>query len=72
MNNDKWLTLEELAEYLKLGRTKLYQMAQYREIPASKVGRQWRFDREEIDTWVRDQRASVKGSTANRKKTHGT
>ena len=54
MNTDKWLTLDELAEYLKLGRTKLYRMAQSDEIPASKVGNQWRFDREEIDDWVND------------------
>jgi len=69
MNNDKWLTLDELAEYLKLGRTKLYQMAQGGEIPASKVGNQWRFDREEIDAWVRSQRTSVKHQTANEKRT---
>lgn len=56
MDNDKWLTLEELTEYLKLGRTKLYQMAQKGKLPASKVGNQWRFDREEIDEWVRSQR----------------
>ena len=53
MDNDKWLTLEELAEYLKMGRTKLYRMAQASEIPASKVGSQWRFDREEINAWMK-------------------
>ena len=52
----KWLTLDELAEYLKLSRTKLYRMAQKGEIPASKVGSQWRFDREEIDAWMKKQR----------------
>ncbi len=56
MNNDKWLTLDELSEYLKFGRTKLYQMAQDGSIPASKIGNQWRFDREEIDEWVKRQR----------------
>jgi excisionase family DNA binding protein len=58
MDVDKWLTLDELAEYLKLGRTTLYRMAQEGDIPASKVGSQWRFDREEIDDWVRAQRSS--------------
>lgn len=38
MDRTKWLTIEELAEYLKMGRTKLYRMAQDGEIPASKVG----------------------------------
>ena len=56
MNIGKWLTIDELAEYLKLGRTKLYRLAQNGEIPGSKIGSQWRFDREEIDEWVRDQR----------------
>jgi excisionase family DNA binding protein len=50
--NDKWLTMEELATYLKMSRTKLYQMAQKNEIPASKIGNQWRFDRDRIDDWM--------------------
>jgi len=56
MDQDKWLTMDELAEYLKMGRTKLYRMAQEGEIPASKVGNQWRFDREEIDQWMKSRR----------------
>ena len=60
---DRWLTLDELAEYLKLSQSKLYRMAQNGEIPASKVGSQWRFDRHEIDTWMKNQ----KPDTANTK-----
>jgi excisionase family DNA binding protein len=59
MVQDKWLTIDELSEYLKMGRTKLYRMAQDGEIPASKVGNQWRFDREEIDEWMKRQRPTV-------------
>ncbi|QEP42641.1 DNA-binding protein [Ectothiorhodospiraceae bacterium BW-2] len=51
--NDKWLTVEELAAYLKMSRTKLYAMTQKGEIPASKIGNQWRFDRDEIDEWMK-------------------
>jgi len=54
MDRTKWLTIEELAEYLKMGRTKLYRMAQDGDIPASKVGNQWRFDRERIDAWMNE------------------
>jgi len=50
---DNWLTIEELAGYIKMSRTKLYGMAQRGEIPASKIGNQWRFDREEIDQWMK-------------------
>jgi PTS system nitrogen regulatory IIA component len=53
MVHDKWLTVEELAKYLKMGRTKLYCLAQEGRIPTYKVGGQWRFDREEIDRWMK-------------------
>ncbi len=53
---NKWLTLDELADYLQMSRTKLYQLARQNRIPASKIGSQWRFDRETIDQWVADSR----------------
>jgi excisionase family DNA binding protein len=49
---DKWLTLEQIAEYLQMSTSSIYKMAQAGKIPAYKVGRQWRFKREEIDKWV--------------------
>lgn len=51
----EWLTLEELAAYLKFGRSTLYRMAQKGELPASKIGRTWRFERSAIDEWMRQQ-----------------
>ncbi len=56
MGSDKWITLEELAGYLKLSTSKLYRMAQDGDIPASKIASQWRFDRDEIDEWAKNQR----------------
>lgn len=56
--NDKWLTIDELAAYLKMGRTKLYTMAQRGDIPGNKIGSQWRFDREEIDAWIKSGQAA--------------
>ena len=55
---DLWLTLGELAAYLKVSRAKLYQMAQNADIPASKIGSQWRFNQEEINAWMKSQRPS--------------
>jgi len=49
---DKWLTLEQIAEYLQMSTSSIYKMAQAGKIPAYKVGRQWRFKKEEIDRWV--------------------
>lgn len=57
---DKWLTLEQIAEYLQMSTSSIYKMAQADKIPAYKVGRQWRFKREEIDRWVEEQRPKRK------------
>ncbi|MFV2056287.1 MAG: helix-turn-helix domain-containing protein [Thiohalomonadales bacterium] len=55
MVTDKWLTLEELSDYVKISLSKLYKMARNGDIPASRIGVQWRFDREEIDHWMKAQ-----------------
>jgi len=65
MGNDRWLTLDELAAYLKLSCSKLYRMAQNGEVPASKVASQWRFDRHEIDKWMKNQRQDTDDSPGN-------
>ncbi len=52
LNMDKWLTLEQIAEYLQMSTSSIYKLAQAGKIPAYKVGRQWRFKKEEIDKWV--------------------
>ena len=49
----KWLTVIEAAEYLKMGRSTIYKLAQEGKLPAHKVGRQWRFDAKELDTWIK-------------------
>jgi excisionase family DNA binding protein len=49
------LTLEEAAQYLKVAKPTLYRLLEDGKIPAFKVGNQWRFTRELIDTWLWDQ-----------------
>ena len=50
------MTLEEVAAYLKLSRSKIYEMAREGTIPCSKLAGRWRFSRSEIDAWARRQR----------------
>ncbi len=49
------LTLEEVAQYLKIAKPTLYRLLEDGKIPAFKVGNQWRFTRELIDKWLWDQ-----------------
>lgn len=48
------MTVEEVAEYLRVTSYSIYEWAKAGKMPAAKVGRLWRFHREEIDTWVRN------------------
>lgn len=57
---DRWMTVENVAEYLQLSMDMIYKMAQQGKLPASKIGVQWRFKREEVDQWVKSQRPSTK------------
>ena len=49
---NRWMTLQEVAEYLQLSRDQIYRLAQNGRIPASKVGSRWRFRRERVDEWM--------------------
>lgn len=49
--NDKIMTLEEVAEYLRLKPQTIYTWAQEKKIPAAKLGKEWRFKKSVIDKW---------------------
>lgn len=49
------MTIKQLAEYLQLPVPTVYQMAKTGKLPAAKVGKHWRFQRETIDEWLRVQ-----------------
>jgi DNA repair protein RadD len=51
-----WLTSEDAAEYLGISMTSLYALAQESRIPGSRVGKQWRFNRDDLDAWLRAQK----------------
>jgi len=46
------LTVKEVAALLRVSAQTLYKMLEQGEIPAVKVGSQWRFDREKIRAWL--------------------
>lgn len=57
---DELLTTNELAKYLKLERVTVLRKAKRGEIPAIKIGRQFRFDKGKIDDWLRNVSLSAK------------
>jgi len=49
----KLMTIKEVADYLRLSRVTVYKMTRQGKIPALKIGKQWRYNRSEIDSWVK-------------------
>jgi excisionase family DNA binding protein len=49
--DDTIMTLEEVAEYLRLKPQTIYSWAQEKKIPAAKLGKEWRFKKSIIDKW---------------------
>jgi excisionase family DNA binding protein len=47
------LTLEEVAQFLRVHPSTVYRLLRRRTIPAFKVGSDWRFNQESVERWVK-------------------
>lgn len=52
------IDIDELADYLKLKKQTLYNWLNQGKISGIKVGGVWRFDRRDIDNWLRSKKRS--------------
>ena len=59
---DSIMTIEEVAVYLKIPKSTVYILAKEGKIPCQKVGRQWRFHKEMIDSWIKEGNGTKTGS----------
>jgi len=46
------LTAEEVARYLRISETTVYRQAEKGILPGFKIGRQWRFRKEELEKFI--------------------
>jgi len=53
VNRDDIMTMDELAEYLKISKSTLYKLAQDDKLPGTKIGKRWRFHKDAVDAWVK-------------------
>jgi len=49
---DQLLTLEQVAEYLNVDKFTVYRLLADKNLPAFKVGNQWRFKRKLLENWL--------------------
>jgi len=56
------MTAEETCRYLKITQRTLYRYLQNRQIPAFKLGKEWRFVRSDLEQWIRERTRSPRTS----------
>ncbi len=54
-----FLTTEEVLSWLKVTPRTIYRLIRTGELPAVRVGRQWRFRRGDLETWIATHTASA-------------
>ena len=54
------MTLQEVAAYLRVTKKTVYRLLGRGDIPATKVGHQWRFDQASIDKWLKRKAVGAK------------
>lgn len=54
------IDIDELANYLKLKKQTIYNWLHQGKISGIKVGGVWRFERKEVDAWLKSRRRASK------------
>ena len=58
IHNDRWISLQEVCDYLGVKRHTVMRWIDQRGMPASKVGKLWRFKTVDIDDCIKKGGAS--------------
>lgn len=56
---EKWTSLEETAEYLGVNKDTIRNWIKKKNMPAQKIGRQWKFKLSEVDDWVKSGKSAI-------------
>lgn len=46
------LTVVDVAEFLRVPKSTVYKLARLKQLPASKIGKHWRFLRRDVHEWM--------------------
>jgi excisionase family DNA binding protein len=56
------LTVMEVARFLRVPKSTVYKLARVGELPASKIGKHWRFLRRDIHEWMHSRSGKTRES----------
>ncbi len=52
LNDSEILTVADVAQFLRVPKSTVYKLARLGQLPASKIGKHWRFVRRDIQAWM--------------------
>lgn len=55
---DRWLSMSEICKHLGISSDTAYKWIEKKGMPAHKIGRLWKFKKDEVDGWVRSGQAA--------------
>ena len=58
--DDRWLSVDEICKYLGIGKDTVSKWIDKHGMPAHRMGRLWKFKKEQVDAWVEAGGASDK------------
>ena len=50
---DRWLSVEDICKYLGVSNDTVYKWIDTYNMPAHRMGRLWKFKKDEVDEWVK-------------------
>ena len=50
---ERLLSVNDICEYFGIGRDTIYKWIDTKGLPAYRLGRQWKFRKEEVDGWLK-------------------
>jgi excisionase family DNA binding protein len=50
---DRWLSLNEICEYLGVSSDTVYKLIKKHAMPAHRMGRLWKFKKDDVDIWIK-------------------
>jgi len=63
---DRWLSVDEIGKYLGVSSDTIYRWIDRYSMPAHRMGRLWKFKKEQVDAWV--EAGGAAGSEKNKTK----
>jgi len=53
MHADRWLSMKEICKHLGVSDDTVYKWINSYDMPAHRLGRLWKFKKDEVDEWVK-------------------